>query len=246
MEPDETNPIRREWMFDVRSACQSFVCRTWSADRTEFKLALRWFSGAVPASETIQELDALDGLMKFSALDAAATFHRESHERLDRHACQGFTVESTLRAWAAGGADPCGRFAHWTGVFVTAFDSTHPALPCERAAAIVRSRFRTPPRRGELAAEVGLSKSALNRDFNKRYGMPIGEFSTRLKLGWFVEAVRSSRRSCTELAVEAGYGSYHNLSGALKHRTRLTPEQLRTLDAEALLDVHRKLALHLP
>lgn len=246
MEPNETNPIRKEWMFEVRSACQGFVGRSWGTDRTKFEHALRWLAETVPAAEISQEHEALDNLLKLSAINAAARFHREYHEQFNRKACRGFSLESTLSVWAGGAANPRDRFDRWRGAFVSAFDTAHPWLPCERAAAILRRRFRTPPRLEELAAESASSRSALAREFKRHYGMRIGEHTTRLKLSWFVEAVRSSSRSCTELGLEAGYRSYHNLSGALERRTGLTPGQLRTLDAAGLLDVRKKLALRIP
>jgi transcriptional regulator GlxA family with amidase domain len=73
--------------------------------------------------------------------------------------------------------------------------------------------------------------------------MTPGEYLTRVRLLRFTDAARASNRSCAELAAEAGYSSYHNLSDALSRGTGLTPGQVRSLTDEQLADVRAKLAI---
>ena len=61
-------------------------------------------------------------------------------ERASAHA-----VEAALHVWADHQADPRVMFKRWTEAFLSAFDATHPSSPTERAAAILRDRFRTRP-----------------------------------------------------------------------------------------------------
>lgn len=243
MELNSKGPIRPEWMYEVRSIGQSFICRTWNSERTEFAEAFDWLCDAVPDAQSSQELDEMHSMLKLLAIEAARTFHSTYHSRFGGNRCRDFAVERTLDAWSAATLDPRGRLASWTMAFLSAFNGTHPPPPCERAAEILRRRFQSPPDLDRLAAEVGSSKSALIRAFKRCYGMPPGEYLTRVRLLWFTDAARGSSSSCGELAMDAGYSSYHNLSDALWSHTDLTPGQVRGLSEAEFLDVRAKLAV---
>ncbi|MGB2712862.1 MAG: AraC family transcriptional regulator [Vicinamibacterales bacterium] len=243
MELNSKGPIRPEWMYELRSIGQSFICRTWAAERLEFAEALGWLSEGLPEAESSQELDEMNSLLKLWAIEAARTFHARYHRRFGEKRCRESSVDLTLDAWTTATLDPHGRLASWATAFLSTFNRTHPPCPCERAAAILRSRFRTPPSVDVLAAAVGCSKSVLTRSFRQCYGMTPGEYVARLRLLWFTDAAPGSTRSCAELAADAGYSSYHNLSDALWSHTGLTPGQVRSLSDAQLLDVRAKLAL---
>jgi AraC-like DNA-binding protein len=227
----------------LRSVGQSFICRTWNSERLEFAETLGWLREAVPDTESGQEVDEMHNLLKLWAIEAALTFHSTYHGRFGGKRCRDFAVERTLGAWNAATLDPRERLASWTRAFLSAFNGTHPQCPSERAAEILRRRFQSPPDLDMLAAEVGSSKSVLTRSFSKCYGITPGEYRTRVRLWWFTDAARESKRSCAELAAGAGYSSYHNLSDALRSHTHVTPGQLRSLSDARLLDVRAKLAI---
>jgi len=72
------------------------------------------------------------------------------------------------------------------------------------------------------------------------------EYSTRVRLRWFVDEVRMPGSIAGQLAEEAGYSRYHNLLDALGQRTGLTPSEVRQLshnDVRELLDVRLGLAV---
>jgi hypothetical protein len=118
---------------------QSFVGRTWDAERLEFAEALCWLRKAVPEAESSQERDEMNSLLKLWAIEAARTFHATYHRRFGGKRCKEFSVDLTLGAWNGATLDPCGRLASWTTAFLSAFNGTHPPCPCERAAAILRA-----------------------------------------------------------------------------------------------------------
>lgn len=244
MELNAKEPIRAEWMYEVRSVGQSFMCRTSDAERLEFAEALAWLREAVPDAASSQELDEMNTLLKLWAITAGRTFHAEYHGRFRVRRCTDFSVDLTLGAWNAGQMDPRDRLASWTREFLSAFNSVHPPCPCERAAEVLRRRFRSPLHLETLAAEIGCSKSVLTRSFRTCYGMTPGEYLTRVRLLRFFDAARASNRSCAELAADAGYSSYHNLSDSLWSLTRVTPARVRSLSDEQLVDLRAKLDIY--
>jgi AraC-like DNA-binding protein len=188
----------------------------------------------------LQEADALRDRLKLSSVDASVAFHREYHRRPRRKNCQGSALETAFRTWSEYDDDPRETFRSWAVSFLSAFDLTHPSSGAERAAMILRSRFQGPFRLDALAAEVGMSRSALTRAFRDAYGLTCGEYMTRARLRWFVEHVRMPVSSTEQLALDVGYANYHNLSDALMRRTGYRPSTLRRLNEREIAEVLRK------
>jgi len=161
--------------------------------------------------------------------DAARLFHASYHEHNVRHRCGGSPLDAVHHVWSECHDDPRVTLACWADRFLAACDGTHPPSPAERAAAILRDRFKSPPDLDTLAREVGLCRSALTRTFKQRYGIPCGEFVTRSRLRWFVDEVRKAGSNAGLLAEEAGYGKYENLLEALFRRTGYTPRDILRL-----------------
>jgi AraC-like DNA-binding protein len=226
MEKIAERPIRTEWMFEVRSACQSFHCTACHADRAQFESALKWLWESAPAPESLQEAEALKDRLEMCAIEAGTAFHHAYHARSPHAHCVGSPVEATLHFWAAYHIDPRVMLRRWSEAFLSAFDTTHPSSAAERAAAILRARFRTALDLDALATDTGACRSALTRHFRACYGMSCGEYLTRVKLRWFIDEVRKPGSNAGRLAEEAGYNRYHNLLDALRRRTGLTPAEV--------------------
>lgn len=232
--PDIERPLIREaWMYDVRSACQSFQCRVWQAERDEFEEAARWLRGVIQKADSAQETEALRELLRVGSTAAGAVFHRAHHLARDQEGCTTFSLEQTNSVWSARDDDPRTVFERWTRDFLLSFDLAHPSSPVERAAAILRQRHAHAPRLNDLAAEVGTSRNALTKNFKRLYGLSCGEYLTRVRLRQFVERIRQPGSTAGEVARRAGYGSYHNLMDALRRTLDRTPQAIRMCtDAE--------------
>jgi AraC-like DNA-binding protein len=232
-------PVRPEWMFQVRSARQLFHCKVLDADRFEFERALVWLSQAAPAAASLQEADALREQLKLSAMEASLAFHRKYHRQPRRESCRGFALEMSIRSWSRYHDDPRVTFEHWITSFLVAFDATHPSSGVERAATILRTHFHEPSSLDALASQVGMSRSALTRAFRDAYSITCGEYLTRVRLRWFVEQARATCAKTGQLAVEAGYATYHNLSDALMRRTGLRPSAVKALSEQQAVELLR-------
>lgn len=234
---ETTMPLRPQWMYDVRSACQSFYGLTFQAERAAVEEACERLCNALPAAESVQETDALDDLLMVCLTRAGTALHRDYHRRTTA-TCPGSPVEAAVRMWADPIADPRRRVEVWSDVFWSFLDTTHPTLPIERIAAILQASFRKAPGLDDLAHQAGCSRSALTRAFKTRYGMSCFEYVTRLRLRSFIDQV--ARGATAEQAARAvGYTRYHNLLHALSARTALKPKVLRSLphdEIRAVLD----------
>ena len=155
-------PVRAEWMYEVRSACQMLQCRVWQADRPQFEDALGWLPEAVPSAISSQETETLKDFLRIGAVEAARVFHKAYHEQHLHRQCPASPLEAVLDVWADHHADPRVVFKRWTKAFLSAFDETHPLSPTERAAAILRDRFRNPPTLGRACNRNGLVPQRAN------------------------------------------------------------------------------------
>lgn len=238
-------PIRADWMYAVRVACQEFHNRALLLDdRLSVQEALTWLGGATPAARSIQEADALKNLLKDTAIDAGMRLHHAYHARIADSRCEGSPVEASAPVWSAHDADPRVVLGRWTRAFFAAFDSTHPMSMTERAMQVLRTRPERPPGLGELARLLGSSKSVVARALQRDLGMSRGEYVTRLRLRWFITESARAGANLTRLAEAAGYSSYHNLVGALRGRAGITPREiLRLSDDQKAVIMDSKLAV---
>jgi AraC-like DNA-binding protein len=232
--------VRPDWMYQVRCVRQAFHCKVVDADRFDFERALLWFSQAAPAPVSLQEADVLKDQLKISAVEAGVAFHDEYHRQTRRQSCTGSALEMSFRTWRRHDDDPRATFKRWIESFLSAFDATHPSSGVERAAIALRNNFQQTFSLDTLAAEVGMSRSALTRAFRDTFGITCGEYLTRVRLRWFLEHARAPRARTGQLASEAGYSSYHNLSDALIRRTNLRPSAIRELNNDQIVELLRR------
>ena len=78
--------------------------------------------------------------------------------------------------------------------------------PLDRALALIADAGETPPRLADLARDVGLSPSHLQRAFRKRFGVSPAEYARSLRLKNLKTALRIAPR-VTDAIYDAGYGS---------------------------------------
>lgn len=223
-------PIRSEWMHAARVKCQEFHNRTLHADRSDFEHAIDWLRRSAPEARSIQEADALKGLLKDCVLGAGIVFHQAYHARVLHKRCLSSPVEASFHVWTAHQDDPRAILLSWSRAFLSAFDDAHPSSLAARAAVILRERVTDPPDLDELASLLGSSRRALTRSFRRDFGMTRGQYLTRVRLGWFLEEVRKPNANMTRAAEEAGYHSYHNLVDASRRLTALTPTEIQRLN----------------
>lgn len=79
----------------------------------------------------------------------------------------------------------------------------------------------------ELATLAGLSRFYFSRTFHASVGVSLREYLRGLKLKRALELVRTTRRSLTDIAVEAGFYDLPHLDKAFRQRFGRSPYQFR-------------------
>jgi AraC-like DNA-binding protein len=231
--------VRQQWMYDVRSACQTFYGMTLLAERHAVSDAFAWLRDALPPAVSVQERQALDDLLMVCFTRVGTAVHVNYHRRASG-GCAGSPVEAAVATWAEPFADTRRRIDAWSRAFLSFLDSTHPSPPAERVAAVLHRSFQKPPSLDDLAHHAGTSRSALTRAFKARYGMTCREYVTRIRLRSFIGQVMGGQ-TAEDAARTVGYTRYHNLLDGVRARKLPPPKALRTLSHDSvrsILDDH--------
>ncbi|MSU62931.1 MAG: AraC family transcriptional regulator [Pedosphaera sp.] len=88
----------------------------------------------------------------------------------------------------------------------------------ERARAVLREKFSSPPSLEELGRQVGCSPFYLSRTFSQETGMTIQQYLRQIRMERAAELLRTGRGNVTEVALEVGYNSLSHFSAAF-HQT---------------------------
>jgi len=99
--------------------------------------------------------------------------------------------------------------------------------PLEQARALIESARGEQANLGELARQVGLSPTYLQRRFRARFGLSPAEYARQLKLGSFKSALRRGSR-VTDAVYDAGFGSGSRVYEQANALLGMTPSDYRS------------------
>jgi AraC-like DNA-binding protein len=91
----------------------------------------------------------------------------------------------------------------------------------------IERNFRQPLSLGEVAKIAGYSEDYFGKLFKRQYGCAFQEYLLGRRLQWAYGLLRSSSRSITEIAYEAGFNSHAYFCRCFKKRYGITPLQAR-------------------
>jgi AraC family transcriptional regulator of adaptative response/methylated-DNA-[protein]-cysteine methyltransferase len=109
---------------------------------------------------------------------------------------------------------------------MTAMPKTMNIDPLDRALALIADAGDAPPRLADLAQQVGMSPSHLQRAFRKRYGVSPAEYARSLKLKNLKSALRTAPR-VVDAIYDAGYGSGSRVYEKTGQLLGMTPAHYR-------------------
>ena len=104
-------------------------------------------------------------------------------------------------------------------------DTSTGSVPVEMI--YIENNFRQPITLGDAARIAGYSEDYFGRLFKQQYGCAFQEYLLGRRLQWAYGLLRSSRRSVTEIAYEAGFNSHAYFCRCFKKRYGITPLQAR-------------------
>lgn len=91
---------------------------------------------------------------------------------------------------------------------------------------LLQDSFRESISLSDLSQAVGVHSSHIAREFHRAYGLTIGEYIRRLRVGLVAEKLRNPGKdgdTLTDLALQAGFSSHAHMSSVFKRMTGMTP-----------------------
>jgi AraC-like DNA-binding protein len=224
--------VRRDWSYELASVGQRFVGLVLDVDGPGYLEALAWLAQQVPEPASRAECLQLHDRLADLALRSSEHFHRTYHAVAGSALCAALPDHGHRSIWTVRDRDPRALLQDFGAAFLASFDASHPWPPAVRVAARLRTEFQRAVRLDQMARAVGVSRTALVRAFRARYGLSIGEYARKVRLGWAVGQLRDRNLSVDAVARLAGYRRTASLNHAL-HRVLpdLTPTRLRNLSS---------------
>jgi AraC-like DNA-binding protein/ligand-binding sensor protein len=119
-------------------------------------------------------------------------------------------------------------------------DSSHAREKIDAAVAIVNARFAEPLNIQEVASEVGFSAWHFSALFKKYTNYSFRDFLNRVRVGHAAFLLKSTFKTVTEIAFDAGYSDSNYFSTAFKKMTGLSPSEYRAQGTGSALPDFKK------
>jgi AraC family transcriptional regulator len=95
------------------------------------------------------------------------------------------------------------------------------------AQTLIRSSLRCPAPIAVIAAELGVSRATLYRDFKCAFGCSPGEYVRRARIDVAVDALSKSRRPVADIAAECGFYDQSHFDRCFKFALGVSPSAYR-------------------
>lgn len=99
-----------------------------------------------------------------------------------------------------------------------------------RVKAFLQDSFRGPVSLNEVALVAGVHPSHVAREFQRMYGMTVGDYIRKLRVDFVADRLIQPQKevlSLTDLALGAGFSSHAHMAAMFKRVTGMTPSQYR-------------------
>lgn len=100
-----------------------------------------------------------------------------------------------------------------------------------RAILLLEEKLSDPPRIGQLADRVGISRRQLERSFREELGMSFGDFSRRMRLDHGLWLTVTTDRSVLDITLECGFNGQSHFATLFRKAFGMTPTEVRRLSA---------------
>ena len=141
--------------------------------------------------------------------------------------------EVAIEAWRDGARHPKEAFAHWAGLYTSAFERAHPLHYAAELRRRIDADYSRPLFLNRVAAELHVSIRRLQRDFKALTGVGVQEYLIQRRVTAACELLRTTEDKVETIAHAVGWSSRKNLNRALARHGGLTPAVIRQRHARA-------------
>jgi AraC-like DNA-binding protein len=221
--------MRTEWATDCRNVLQGAVGSVVCGDPECVSGIVRAISRRLPGPEDLVESFVLRQSLVLFVGRLGTEVHREFHRRFDPVRCVAAPDPESEQYWLGADRQVAELLDGWAERYRRWFEEHHRIPPALRARRILDQRVSDPIPLGNLAALVGSSRTRLAAQFTQFFGIPPGEYATRLRLRAALTRLREGVATVDVAANVGGYQSRGKFSAAVRKHTRMTPSQIRHL-----------------
>lgn len=105
----------------------------------------------------------------------------------------------------------------------------------EQSVAYVSAHFREPLSLSGMALEIGVSRYVLSRVFSGVFHTNFNRYVNEIRLSYACDLLEYTKRSITEIYLDAGFESQRTFNRAFREVYRVTPREYRVRQREKLL-----------
>jgi len=224
-----------DWVFDLVSAVQRFVCDTVDFDLAAVPDAASRLCQAIPEPTNFAAATLLRSTLIELALRWGNACHRALRARCELSPCVPAALASVGDRWTHGGEGPAAEarrakeaFVEWLNAFCSELERTHPESLARRVAEIIVANLSQPLRVEEIASQVGAHPSSVRRAFRREFQMSMRLYHLRAR----VECAERLLRDTPHLKIEPiglslGWQSKKDFYRAIRQVRGCTPTALR-------------------
>jgi AraC-like DNA-binding protein len=225
---DDAARIRDGWSHAVASALQPVVGEILDVDVETFAEPFNRLADRTPPPANVAERRELKARFVEFTLRLGTDFHTWFH-RTTPLPCVFPPIESAARIWFDSQTDPRRLLTQWASTYAAAFARHHPLPPAWKAARLLRTRAAQRADIRGVARAVGASRSTLDENFNRTFGMAPSVYHARLRVTHGLTELRDRGIKVEHAARLAGFGSVKNFNRAVRRCSAMTPSQVRRL-----------------
>jgi AraC-like DNA-binding protein len=223
-----------DWVFELVSAAQRFICETSDMDLARAPEAARRFSLSFSKPPNF----ASRVLMRAMLIEISSRWEYACHSALGVrcHTPHDAPANLGLRRSRSGAWEKPDEqnttereiFITWMDAFCAEMRRTHPEDLALRVAAVITANLERPLRVGEIASKVGAHPATVRRAFDRKFGMSLREFHLRARVERAELLLGSTPRPKVEpVALELGWRGKKDLYRAIRRIRGCTPGTLR-------------------
>jgi AraC-like DNA-binding protein len=234
VEPDVDGVIGTKWACDVANVCQAAVGDIIEGEPGGIGELTRRLRRDLPRPSSAGEIVWVRVMLSGFLTRATGSLHDRFHTKFAPAPCRVRPPAENSGLWldqrnsVDSLLDGCAqRFLDW-------FTAHHQLPAAIRAVQLLRVGYKDSLVARRLQLEIGCSRTTLIQQFRAQFGVTPAQYLARLRVREGIRLLRESHAPVEEVAARVGYRSANKFHRRVLRETKLSPSQLRKMDAGAL------------